>query len=253
MYNPFSLTGKNIVITGASSGIGQACAIACSKMGANIVLIARNEERLKETYNQLEKSKHLYYSQDVTEYKKIELIIQEAVSRVGKISGFIHSAGISLTMPLKDLKEEHFKKIFEVNTISGFRLAKFISKKKAIHQDGASFVFIASVNGVFGQPGKTLYSASKGAIIAGVKSMALEFVPKKIRVNSISPGVVKTEMFYRAEYSKSKEALNKMLAMHPLGFGSPADIANSCIFLLSDASKWVTGTNLIVDGGYCAR
>ena len=253
MNNPFSLKNKNILITGASSGIGKQCTISCSKMGANIILIARNEARLRETLAQLGKGNHLHYLLDITTYDKIEPIIKDAVSKVGKISGFIHSAGIEMTLPIKLMKHEHYEKLFAINTISGFEIAKILSKKKYLNSIGSSFIFIASIMGVLGQSGKVGYCSSKGALISGMKAMALELSSKNIRVNCISPAIVETEMTKQLFEQVSEESKNEILNMHPMGFGEPKDVANACIYLLSDASKWVTGTNLILDGGYSAR
>ena len=252
MNNPFTLENKNILITGASSGIGRQCAISCSKMGANIILIARNKERIRETLYQLEKGDHLYYSLDITKYDELEPIIKDVVSKLGKISGFIHSAGIEMTIPLKMLKSQQLEDVFSINVISAFNIARVVSKKKYVG-DNASFIFISSVMAILGQPGKIGYCSSKGALMSGVKAMALEFVVKKIRVNSILPGMVKSEMSNKLLNTISEEARNDIASMHPLGIGNVADVANACIYLLSDASRWVTGTNLIVDGGYSAR
>ena len=191
LNNPFSLKGKNIIITGASSGIGRQCAISCSQMGANVILIARNEKRLKETYNKLERGEHLYFSQDITEYDKIESIINDAVSKVGKIHGFIHSAGIEMTLPLRVLSPTKFEEIYSINVISAFNIARIISKKKYISEN-ASFVFISSIMAQLGQPGKIGYCSSKGALTAGAKAMALELANKHIRINSVLPGMVKS-------------------------------------------------------------
>ena len=253
MNNPFSLKNKNILITGASSGIGRQCAITFSQLGANIILIARNKERLKSTFNKLEKGNHLIISQDITEYDKSEQIIKCSVEKVGMISGFVHSAGIEMTLPLRSMKSFYYEKIFSINVIAGFELAKIISKKKYINKDWASFVFISSVMGIVGNPALIGYSASKGALIPAIKSMALEFISKNIRVNCISPGHVETEMAIKLFEKLSEESKRSIIDMHPLGLGKPEDIANTCAFLLSDASRWITGTNLIVDGGYSAR
>jgi len=253
MKNIFSLKDKVILITGASSGIGRRCAITASQLGANIILVARNRQRLEETYSKLEKGKHLFFSQDITEYNKIEEIVKEAVESMGKISGFVHSAGIEMTLPLKNITSNHYEKVLSVNVISAFELAKIISKKKYLDENGASFVLISSIMGILGQAGKIGYCSSKGALISGAKAMALELASKNIRVNSVLPGVVKTEMSKKLFDVISEEAKASIINMHPMGLGKPEDIANACVYLLSDASGWVTGTNLIIDGGYSAR
>jgi len=253
MKNPFSLKNKNILITGASSGIGRQCAITFSQLGANVILIARNKERLKDTFNKLEKGNHLIISQDITEYDKLEEVVNIAVDKIGRISGFVHSAGIEMTLPLRNMQPSYYEKMFSVNVISGFELAKIISKKKYIDKNGASFIFISSIMGIVGNPALIGYSASKGALISAIRSMALEFISKNIRVNCISPGHVETEMANKLFKKISEESKKLIIDMHPLGLGKPEDIANTCAFLLSDASRWITGTNLIVDGGYSAK
>ena len=254
MNNPFSLKNNNILITGASSGIGRRCAITFSQLGANVILIARNEERLKETYNKLDKGNHIIISQDITEYDKLEQIIKYSIGKVGKISSFVHSAGIEITLPLRNMQPSYYEEIFSVNVIAGFELARIISKKKYINKEGASFIFLSSVFGIISQPAIVAYSSSKGALISGVKSIALELASKKIRVNCISPGQIESTRMTDTIFDKlSKEEKIKRIEMHPLGLGKPEDIANSCAFLLSDAARWITGTNLIVDGGYSAR
>ena len=253
MKHIFNLNNKNIIITGASSGIGRRCAITFSQLGANVTLIARNKQRLEDTYSKLDKGNHLIVSQDITGYDKLEQIIKYSVEKVGRISGFVHSAGIEMTLPLRNMQPSYYEKMFSVNVISGFGLARIISKKKYINKEGASFVFISSVMGILGQVGKVGYCSSKGALLPGAKAMALEIAKKNIRINCILPGVVETEMTNKMFENLPEDSKKSVIDMHPLGLGKPEDIANACTFLLSDASRWITGTNLIVDGGYSAR
>ena len=254
MNSIFSLKDKNILITGASSGIGRQCAITFSQLGANVILIARSKKRLKQTFDKLDKGNHLIISQDITEYNKLEEIVRCSVEKVGRISGFVHSAGIEMTLPLRSMQPSYYEEIFSVNVIAGFELARIISKKKYLGKNGASFVFISSIFSITSQPAIIAYSSSKGALISGVKSIALELVSKNIRANCISPGQIESTSMTENIFDKlSKEEKIKRIEMYPLGLGKPEDIANACAFLLSDASRWVTGINLIVDGGYSAR
>jgi len=248
----FGLINKNIIITGASSGIGRECAITFSQLGANVILIARNEERLKQTFNKLSKGNHIVIVQDITKYEKLEEIVSNTVKKVGEISGFVHSAGIEITLPLRSMTPSYYEDMFAINVISGLELARIISKKKYLDKNGASFVFISSVMGILGQLGKIGYCSSKGSLISGVKAMALELAFKKIRVNCILPGVVETEMSNEMFQKLSEESKENIVDMHPLGLGKPEDIAYACVYLLSDSARWVTGTNLIIDGGYSA-
>jgi len=252
LSNIFSLKNKNILITGASSGIGKQCAITCSNQGANIILVARDKNRLSETKNRLSGERHFSLSQDITIFSELENTIKASVEEVGKIDGFIHSAGIEKTLPLKMMNSDIYNKIYDVNVIAGFEIAKIIAKNK-YSGSNPSFVFIASIRGFLGKPGAIGYCSSKGALISGMKAMALELSRKNIRVNSISPAIVKTKMTKQLFKNLPEKSKNEIISMHPLGLGKPDDVANACIYLLSDASKWITGTNLIVDGGYSAK
>lgn len=252
MFNPFSLKNKIVLITGASSGLGRQCAISCSRMGATVILVARKTERLLSVIAELEGDDNLYYSLDITEYSEIEGIVRDAVEKLGRIDGFIHSAGIELTKPLKIMKNTDYEKLFSVNVIAGFEFAKILTKKK-YSNSGASLIFIASVMGVVANSALVGYCSSKGALISGVRSLALEFAHKNIRFNCLSPGYIETELMVSLQSNLSKEESNKLKDKIPLELGNPEDVANGCIYLLADASKWVTGTNLIIDGGYIAQ
>jgi len=252
-FNPFSLSGKRILVTGASSGIGRAIAVECSKMGANIIMIARDLKRLSDTHNELHPGKHSYFSFDLTKYEGIEAIISECVQKYGQFDGLVHAAGVEISVPLQFMKSSQYEEILSINVISGFELARIISKKKYFNSLGGSLVYISSIRGIIGQEAAIAYSCSKGAVIAGVKSMALELASKKIRVNSISPAIIETEMTKNLFDNIPEETKKNMSRHHPLGFGKPEDIAYAGIYLLSDASKWITGSNMIVDGGYSAK
>jgi len=249
------MTLKNLVvlITGASSGIGKKCAIDASKAGANVVLFGRNKDRLDEVYNKLSPGNHLSFQIDITEYDKIEPLIEEIVTKVGKLSGFVSCAGIESTVPIQALKPDVYKEHFSINVIAGFEIAKIISKKKFVNPEGASFIFISSIMSVLGAMGKIAYCSSKSALIAGVKAMALELASKKIRVNCVSPAIVETEMTQKMFKELPESSKSELLSRHPLGFGKPSDISYLIKFLLSDQSRWITGTNLIIDGGYSCQ
>lgn len=251
---PFSLLDKTILVTGASSGIGRQCAITCSEMGATVVILGRDQERLDETLSAMqEPARHLSYAIDLLEYDKVESIVKDVVVIKGKIHGLINCAGISTTMPLKLLKNDKIEKYFQTNVYSAINLTRIFTKRAHVADTGASVIFISSVMGAVGEVGKSLYGMTKGALLAATKSLALELAPKIIRVNCISPGVVVTPMSGNAVYSKDEESLNRIKSYHPLGLGKVEDVASSCVFLLSDEARWITGTNLFVDGGYTAR
>lgn len=251
-HHPFDLRGKVIVVTGASSGIGRQCAVSCSRMGAKVILIARNEARLSETLSLMDHAHHQILPMDLTEAVETEEKLA-ALKDLGGIHGVIHSAGISTTLPLRNISEDKLSNFFKTNVNASINLTRLLTRPGYAAKEGASVVFITSVMGVVGEAGKTLYSLTKGALVAGVKSLALELAPKKIRVNCVSPGVVVTPMSSNAVYSQDEASLEKIRSYHPLGLGEAEDVANACVFLLSDASRWITGTNLMVDGGYTAR
>ena len=249
----FSLSNKTILITGASSGIGRSCAVQCSKMGASLLLMGRNVDELNRTVSELQPgTKVEMIVADFSKVVDLELVIAEKILTIGKIAGFIHCAGVEKTLPLKKQTSEVFQSIFDINVFAGFELAKIISLKK-YKAEKASFVFIASVAGMVGESGKTIYSASKGAVISGARSMSMELARSDIRVNSISPAMVKTAILEKMFDGIGEEASQNIIKKHPLGIGEPEDVANACVFLLSDAAKWITGTNLVIDGGYTAQ
>lgn len=251
MFNPFTLEGKTILITGASSGIGRQCAIDCSKMGAKVVLVARNQARLDETLSLMKGEGHKAYSFDLEQLAGIKDLMALIVAENGKLDGFIHAAGIEKTAPIKLLSPDDYDAVYKTNCLSAFEIVKNLGLKQINAE--ASIVFIASISGVIARTGLAAYSASKGALISASKVMALEFAKRKIRVNTVSPGTILTPMMEKALNEMPEEDRVKRVEGFPLGLGETTDISNACIYLLSDAAKWVTGQNLIVDGGYTAR
>jgi NAD(P)-dependent dehydrogenase (short-subunit alcohol dehydrogenase family) len=252
--NPFSLSEKLILITGASSGIGRQCAISCSGMGASVLLFGRDRERLEETFKLMDEGqKHSLHALDLLDYDLLGTTVSDIVRERGRIDGLINCAGISTTLPLNAVSPKKMDHFFQTNVIGGVNLARQVVKSANFSESGGSIVFISSVMGVVGENGKTLYSMTKGALIAAVKSMSVELAKRKIRVNAVSPGVVVSPMSENAIYSRDEASRKKIEALHPLGTGKPEDVANACIYLLSDAAEWVSGTNLVVDGAYLAK
>jgi len=250
--NPFSLSGKNILITGASSGIGRQCAITARALGAQVILLGRSSERLQETADLLSSNQYKLLAIDITAYEETTLGLEKLLDTL-KIDGIIHAAGISTTLPLRNITPEKLHPFFETNVFAALNITKLVTKTKFANPNGMSIVFIASVMGIVGELGKTTYSLTKGALVAGAKSLALELAHKKIRVNCVLPGVVESPMSASAVYAQDAASYDKIKSYHPIGLGKPEDVANACVFLLSDGSRWITGTNLIVDGGYTAR
>lgn len=250
----FSLKNKLILVTGASSGIGRQCAVTCSRAGARVILMGRDKGRLEETLRIMgDTEQHKLYAVDLLDFEKVAETVKEIVEATGPINGLINCAGISTTLPLNAISPAKMEEFFATNVSGALNLTKQVLKLAHFSKDGGSVVFIGSVMGVAGEIGKTLYSMTKGALIAAARPMAIELAPRKIRVNTVSPGVVKSPMSEKAVYSKDEESIIKIKALHPLGLGTPEDVANACLFLLSDEARWVTGTNLVVDGGYLAR
>ena len=251
-HNPFTLQNKNIIITGASSSIGQQTAILCSQMGARVALIGRNEERLNETLSQMEGEDHLTLSFDLTSTEGIKGLVTDIVSKLGPIDGLVCCAGISGILPLKLMTVGQQEQYFRTNVYAAIELTRQVLGIKNIRKEGASVIFFSSVMGVVGENAKSLYSMTKGALIAASRSLAVEYAKKKIRVNYISPGVVITPINAYQPYIADPEKRAELESKHPLGLGQTSDIANACVFLLSDASRWMTGQNLVIDGGYSA-
>lgn len=252
-YNPFSLKNKTILVTGASSGIGRQCAIDSSKMGASVVLLGRNKERLNETLSQMDGEGHMVVAFDLTESEQIKEMVSGIVSAIGPIQGVLHCAGISDTLPLKLVKSDLLDKFFRNNVYSAIELTREVCSGKNVSKEGASIVFFSSIMGCVGESGKSLYSMTKGALIAATRSLACEYAKKRIRFNCVSPGAILTPINANLPHMADPEKKQVLADKHLLGLGECSDISNACIYLLSDASKWVTGQNLIVDGGYTAR
>lgn len=248
-----SLHSKTIVITGASSGIGRQIAVEASRQEAAVILVARNKPRLEETRQLLKPGNHLVYPFDVTDFNNIEQLIEDINSKAGAISGFVHCAGLESTIPFRNMNPSVYEGLFRVNVIAGLEFARIISKKKFMDPEGGSFVFLGSVMSHYGKEGKTGYCASKGALTSSIKSIALELSNRKIRCNVIMPGIVKTEMVDSMFESLPETSVNQIYSQHPLGLGTPEDIAHLAVFLLSDKSRWITGSEIVIDGGYSAQ
>ncbi|WP_028902274.1 SDR family NAD(P)-dependent oxidoreductase [Prevotella sp. P6B4] len=249
MFNPFSLEGKTIIVTGASSGIGRQCAIDCSRMGAKVAIIGRNEERLNETLSLMEGRGHTMFSYDFAQLDGIKDFITLIVSEIGKIDGVLCAAGMEKSAPMKLLKPSDYEEIMKVNTISAFELVRQATGVKVINTP-ASIVFISSITSVIARTTTAAYSASKGALVSGARVMASELAKRNIRVNCISPGTILTPLMQNYLSQLSEEDYQKRVNGFPLGLGETTDVSNACIYLLSDASRWITGQNIVVDGGY---
>ncbi|GHV47975.1 3-oxoacyl-ACP reductase [Bacteroidia bacterium] len=243
--NPFSLENKTVLVTGASSGIGRTVAIECSKMGATVVLTARNEERLQQTLSQLEGDGHAIIVADLTD-KNDRLRL---VEQLPKLDGLVHCAGIVKTLMFQFVDAESLSEVMNVNFASPTLLSALLVENKKIAKN-SSIVFISSVSGVVCVGGgNSMYSASKGAVNGMMKNMALDLASKGIRVNSVNPAMVETPIFEGGLIGA--EQIEEDKKRYPLKrYGKPEEVAYAVIYLLSDAAKWITGSSLVIDGGY---
>lgn len=248
MINPFSLERKTILVTGSSSGIGRETAIECSKIGAKIILNGRNHQRLEETLALLEGDGHAIIEADLSRQEGLDAL----VTALPELDGCVFCAGIPQVCLVKHFKRTDLETIFSVNTLAPMMLTSALAKKKKITK-GASLVFVESVSGVFvGTKGDVAYNASKAGLHGFVKGAALEFAAQGIRLNAVNPGLVPTNILDLTNSMFAEEHhIDIMLDSYPLKrLGKPEDIAYGIIYLLSDASSWVTGINLVIDGGY---
>ena len=242
MNNPFSLSGKTILITGASSGIGRGIAIACAGMGAQLILTGRNITRLQETLTSLEGEGHSYVAADLTDANERTALVEQLPA----LHGVVHCAGVGSRVPCKMLTQEDIDHVLKPNTEAPMLLqAELLAEKKV--QKGASIVIIASAAASMPVAGNAVYSASKAAMVAYAKCLAQELAPRQIRVNSISPTMVWTDL---ALVGASTEQLTEAEKQYPLKrYGQPQDIAHLAVYMLSDASQWMTGSDVQITGG----
>lgn len=243
MYNPFSLRGKTVLVTGASSGIGRQTAIECSKLGARLVITARNEARLQETLSMLEGEGHIALTADLTK----EEDVQRLAEACPKLDGVVQNAGIARNKPIAFYSPEDLAAVFSANAFAPMLLNRWLLKKKKIVQGGA-IVFTSSVAAARADLGNGIYGASKAALTAYMRYCAKELAAKRIRVNAVYPGMVETRLIHGDAYSEAD--LKNDATQYPLGrYGRPEEIAWATIYFLSDASAWTTGASLFVDGG----
>lgn len=248
MKNPFSLEGKTILVTGAASGIGRATAIQCAEMGAKVILVDLNEQGLKDSMALITRDDTESRALDLTDLDKLI----EMVGSLPKLDGVASNAGIVLSLLAKFSEPKDMERIFKINTFSHINLIQQLISQKKLNK-GASIVFTSSMSGVYcGLAGGSLYGATKSAILGYTKALAIELAPRGIRVNTIHPGMIETPLTNGT--ALSKELLEEDAKNYPLGrYGKPEEIAYSIVYLLSDATVWMTGTQLLIDGGYSVK
>ena len=243
-YNPFSLESKTILITGASSGIGQSVAAECSKMGAKVIITGRNEERLQQTFEMLEGSGHIQIAVDISTLDGIKQLIDN----IPIIDGLLNNAGITSTKPISFITENELDRIMNINLDAPIYLTNLLVKKKKISR-GGSIVFTSSIGRYIVTPGNSMYAATKGALSAFMKNAAIELAAKHIRCNAILPGMIETPIMKEKESITNEQwEINKQL--YPLKrFGTPQEVAWLVVYLFSNASAFMTGSELVIDGG----
>lgn len=243
MFNPFTLEGKIVLVTGASSGIGRGIAVTCSKMGAKVIINGRNELRLQETIAQMAGEGHDIVLGDLTDAKALTSV----VNSLPKLDGVVHCAGVGTRLLCRNIVESDIDETISINFKAPVLLQTEILKQKKINK-GSSIVFIASISNESPTVGNALYSASKGAIISYANCLQLELAPRMIRVNCISPAMVWTDLIFKGGLTEEELKVDEQT--YPLKrYGKPEDIANLAVYLLSDASAWMTGSNVKITGG----
>jgi NAD(P)-dependent dehydrogenase (short-subunit alcohol dehydrogenase family) len=243
--DPFNLTGKTILITGASSGLGRQCAITASQQGAVVFITGRSQEKLQETFSKLAGTGHQLFPADLT----LENDISRLVEQLPLLNGVVYSTGISDLAPARFIKSEDIAKTFNISFNASVLLTGQLLAKKKLAKNACSLVFISTISTRYPFVGGTMYISAKAALESYARVLALELAPKGIRSNSISPAFVKTPMLDDTAEKYSEEAVRKIEAQQLLGLGEPEDVANTVVFFLSDAARWITASNLILGGG----
>jgi NAD(P)-dependent dehydrogenase (short-subunit alcohol dehydrogenase family) len=252
MLNPMDMTDRRILVTGASSGIGRETAILLSRLGARIVLVARDKSRLEETLSLLDGSGHLVKPCDLTALDEIPDWLKGISQEFGRLSGLVHCAGLQMTLSLRLVTAGQVAKLVEINLTAAIMLAKGLRQKSVLASPG-SLVLLSSAMGLVGAAGRSVYSSTKSALVGLTKSLALELARDGLRVNSVAPGFVDTPMLAEMKNRLGAAQFSAIESAHPLGIGKAGDVANAIAFLLADTGRWITGTTLVVDGGYTAQ
>jgi NAD(P)-dependent dehydrogenase (short-subunit alcohol dehydrogenase family) len=245
-------SGKTIVVSGASSGLGRAISVELARRGAQLILIGRNAERLDETGRLLAGAGHQTLAMDLNRHDDILITVKNSTN--GKrLYGLCHSAGILELLPLSANKPNKVKSVLDTNYIAGMELARAVCRFDVMEESGGSVLFVASISARMGEPGQIAYAGSKGALVASARAMAVELARRKVRVNVLSPGLVQTEMAAKSLQTLTQAQFQTIVDAHPLGLGQPEDVAHAACFLLSPKSKWITAIDLVIDGGRTAH
>jgi NAD(P)-dependent dehydrogenase (short-subunit alcohol dehydrogenase family) len=251
-FNPMDLTGSTVLVTGASGGIGREAAALLSCLNARLVLTGRNTERLEETRSVLNGHGHLIKPFDLEDIEGNPRWVRGLASEAGPFRAVVHAAGRQITSPVRFVTPEAAESLFRSNVHSALMLARGFIQKEC-HAPESSLVFISSVMGLAGKRDLSVYSASKAALSGMARSLAVELAPQRIRVNCVAPAFVETGMLDELREFLPPEQFEAVEKAHPLGFGKPRDVANAIAFLIADTGRWITGTTLVLDGGYSAQ
>ncbi|MCX7745951.1 MAG: SDR family oxidoreductase [Clostridia bacterium] len=246
----FGVKGKNILVTGASSGIGKEVSLLLGRLGARVSMVGRNEGRLNEILKLLDGDEHRVYPYDLNDLDHIQGLVRDIGHQAEGLYGLVHAAGINNMSSLDQTRFEQYMKIFNINLFSFIELIKGFVKKGSCEMNGGSVVGISSVMARKACAGSAFYGASKAALESIVKTAATEMAAKRIRINAVVPAYVDTRMFQQLCKNLTEEQRKKLIEKIPLGLGQPSQVAWAVVFLLGKTSSWVTGTSLVVDGGY---
>ncbi len=250
-FNPMSLEGRTILVTGATSGIGKATAIYLSKLGARVVASGRNQERLDQVMAELDGTDHIGRLFDLSDLDAIVPWLKALCAEIGPLNGIAHCAGVQATRPIQAVKPDFVMDVLTQNLGAALMLAQAF-RLKACHGSPASLVYCSSSAALRTAPGNVVYASSKGGIVSAVKGLGVELVRDGVRVNAVAPAMVDTPMSDQFRTILSEENFQRVVDMHPLGLGRPDDVAAAIAFLLADTSRWITGSILSVDGGFLA-
>ncbi|WP_309620553.1 SDR family oxidoreductase [Salinibacterium sp.] len=246
------LGGRTALVTGASSGIGRAVALQASRQGMRVALVGRVEHSLHEVEGNLHGTGHLVVPFDLTDLEGIQGMVANVRDYLGPLDALVHSAGAHSVAPLRTVKPAAAESLLTLNVTTAIMLSKAF-RAKTIHTASASLVLLSSVAALAGQPAASLYSATKGAITALSRSLAVELARDGVRVNSVAPGIVDTPLTEGMRAELGSAGFERVVAAHPLGLGTPDDVAAAVLYLISPVSRWVTGSTLVIDGGYTAQ
>lgn len=246
------LTGRHVLVTGASAGIGRATALLAARLGARVTINGRDAGRLAETLALLPGEGHRVAAFDLSDSDAIPGWVKAQAEAGGPIAGLAHCAGVQIGKPVRAVDRAFFDSILHANLLSALALARGL-RQKGCHAEPAALVLVSSVAAEIGQPGNVVYSAAKGGLVSATRGLAMEFLRDGIRVNCVAPAMVETEMMERFRRTTTADQFEAIRAAHPMGFGRPEDVASAIAFLLSEASGWINGVMLPVDGGYLAK